>query len=76
MTNEERDLITQFIGRVGGAQAQGGLSGSVPATGQRALPPVDPEADRLIRDLFQRYPEASYRITQLAFVQEHALNEA
>lgn len=80
MTNEERDLINQFIGRVSGAQAAGQAGqwgGSVPATTpQPALPPVDPEADRLIRDLFQRYPEAPYRITQLAFVQEHALSEA
>jgi hypothetical protein len=78
MTNEERDLITQFIGRVSGAQAapQPAFGGSVPATQRPALPPVDPEADRLISDLFSRYPEARYRMTQLAFVQEHALNEA
>ena len=78
MTNEERDIITQFIARVGGAQApaQPAFGGSVPATTTPALPPVDPEADRLIGDLFNRYPEARYRITQLAFVQEHALAEA
>ena len=78
MTNEERDIITQFIGRVGGVQttAQPPFGGSVPATTTPALPPVDPEADRLITDLFTRYPEARYRITQLAFVQEHALAEA
>jgi uncharacterized protein len=76
MTNEERDIITQFIGRVGGAQAQPSFGGSVPATTTQALPPVDPEADRFIADLFTRYPEARYRITQLAFVQEHALAEA
>ena len=78
MTNEERDIISQFITRVSGAQApaQPSFGGSVPATTTPALPPVDPEADRLIRDLFSRYPEAPYRITQLAFVQEHALNEA
>jgi hypothetical protein len=76
MTNEERDIITQFIGRVGGAQGASGFAGSVPATTQQALPPVDPDADRLIRDMFQRYPEEPYRITQLAFVQEHALTEA
>ena len=70
MTNEERDLITQFITRVSGAQAvqPAQFGGSVPAT-TPALPPVEPEADRLIRDLFQRYQEAPYRITQLAFVQ-------
>src|SRR5690348_13207726 len=76
MTNEERDIITQFIARVGGAQAsQSSFSGSVPAT-TPALPPVDREADALIGDLFNRYPEARYRMTQLAFVQEHALSEA
>ena len=79
MTNEERDLINQFIARVSGAPPGGQpaqFGGSVPATTQPALPPVDPEADHLIRDLFGRYPETPYRITQLAFVQEHALSEA
>ena len=76
MTNEERDIISRFISRVGGAQAQPSFGGSVPATTSPALPPVDPEADRLIADLFGRYPEARYRITQLAIVQEHALAEA
>ncbi|MBN8903793.1 MAG: DUF2076 family protein, partial [Rhodospirillales bacterium] len=78
MTNEERDIISQFIARVGGAQAagQGGFAGSVPATTQPALPPIDRDADTLIGGLFQRYPEARYRITQLAYVQEQALIEA
>jgi uncharacterized protein len=78
MTNEERDIINQFIARVGGGQpqAQPAFGGSVPATTTPALPPVDPEADRLIGDLLNRYPDARYRITQLAFVQEHALAEA
>jgi hypothetical protein len=77
MTNEERDIITQFVARVSGAQAQpSGLGGSVPATVAPALPPVDRDADALIAEQFQRYPEARYRITQLAFVQEHALAEA
>ncbi|MGE0226351.1 MAG: DUF2076 domain-containing protein [Acetobacteraceae bacterium] len=77
MTNEEREIITQFIARVGGAPipGQSGMGGSVPAT-QAKLPPVDREADGLIDQQFQRYPEARYRITQLAFVQEHALVEA
>jgi uncharacterized protein len=78
MTNEERDIIAQFIARVGGAAAQTGAWGSgasVPAT-QPQLPPVDPEADRFIAEQFQAYPAARYRITQLAFVQEHALIEA
>jgi uncharacterized protein len=78
MTNEERDIITQFIHRVSGAQSTGQTTfgGSVPATTPPPLPPVDPEADRLIAEQFNRYPEARYRLTQLAFVQEHALTEA
>jgi hypothetical protein len=78
MTNEERDIITQFIARTSGAQApaQPAFGGSVPATTAPALPPVDPEADRLIGDMFNRLPAARYRMTQLAFVQEHALAEA
>src|SRR6476659_1610671 len=78
MTNEERDIITQFIARTSGAQApaQPAFGGSVPATTTATLPPVDPEADRLIGDMFNRYPAARYRMTQLAFVQEHALAEA
>jgi hypothetical protein len=75
MTPEERDIIVNFIGRVSGAPAGGTSFGSVPST-VPALPPIDPEADRLIADLFTRYPEARYRLTQLAFVQEHALAEA
>jgi hypothetical protein len=80
MTNEERDIINQFIARVAGAPAggqSGPWGGSVPATQPApALPPIDPEADGFIRQAFQRYPEVPYRITQLAFVQEHALAEA
>jgi uncharacterized protein len=74
MTNEERDLITSFVARVGGAPAAG-----VPGAGQGAvapLPPVDRDADALLADLFSRYPEARYRITQLAYVQEQALVQA
>jgi uncharacterized protein len=76
MTNEERDIIASFIARVAGAGPQSPWAGaSVPAT-TPALPPVDREADGFIADQFQRYPEARYRLTQLAFVQEHALAEA
>jgi hypothetical protein len=75
MTNEERDLITQFIQRVAGGPAR--APGSVPTTlPAPPLPPVDREADALIGELMQRYPEARYRLTQMAFVQEHALAEA
>jgi hypothetical protein len=77
MTNEERDIIGKFIARVGGAaQTPAFGAGSVPATAQPALPPVDREADAYIAQAFTQYPEARYRITQLAFVQEHALVEA
>ena len=78
MTNEERDVITNFITRVSGAAQPGGnpWGGSVPATPQPALPPVDRDADALIGEMLNRYPEARYRLTQLAFVQEHALAEA
>lgn len=84
MTEEERRIISQFVERVAGAApapaaspwgAAGG--GSVPATQARPnLPPVDREADALIADLFARHPEARYRITQTAYVQEAALVEA
>lgn len=71
MTNEERDIITRFVERAAG----GAGGGSVPSSGT-PLAPVDGEADALIADLFTRHPEARYRITQMAFVQEHALAEA
>jgi uncharacterized protein len=78
MTNEERDIIANFIARVGGAGAQPSpwAGASVPATTAQALPPIDPEADRFIAEQFNRYPDVRYRITQLAFVQDHALAEA
>jgi uncharacterized protein len=76
MTNEERDIISQFIARVGGAtQPSSYAGGSVPAT-QPALPPIDRDADAFIAQSFAQNPEARYRMTQLAFVQEHALAEA
>jgi hypothetical protein len=75
MTDEERQIITGFITRMAG-QPQPAAPGRPPATGSQPLPPVDPEADRLIAELFERHPEARYRITQAAFVQEHALREA
>jgi hypothetical protein len=78
MTPEERDIIGKFVARVGGnAPASSAFPGSssVPST-QPALPPIDPEADRFIADQFSSHPEARYRITQMAFVQEAALAEA
>ncbi|TCZ66600.1 DUF2076 domain-containing protein [Roseicella aquatilis] len=82
MTDEERRIITQYVERVAGvapAPAQASpWGGSVPSTSQARpnLPPVDREADALITELFTRHPEARYRITQTAFVQEAALVEA
>ncbi len=76
MTPQERDLIAQFFARVGGASQGGGFTGgSVPAT-QQPLAPVDRDADAFIAQEFQQYPEARYRITQTAIVQEMALAEA
>jgi hypothetical protein len=60
MTDEERTLITNFVTR------------TVSAGGET----IDPEADALLKELFEKNPEARYRITQLAFFQEHALAEA
>ncbi len=79
MTNEERDLIARFIARVAGAPQGGAFlgapGGSVPQS-QPALPPVDRDADAFIAQQFQQYPEARYRITQTALVQEAAFAEA
>ena len=82
MNDDERRIITQFVERIAGVSAgpaAGGnpWGGSVPNTQARPnLPPVDRDADMLINDLFNRYPEARYRITQTAFVQDAALVEA
>jgi uncharacterized protein len=82
MTDEERRLIAGFVERVAGANRQGPQPASAwkvgqaaPGPDQQPLPPVDPEADRLLAELFTRHPEARYRLTQTAFVQEHALAE-
>lgn len=65
MDSEEKNLITQFFARVGGGQ---GVT--------KSLPPIDPEANQLIAQELRRYPDAPYRITQLAVVQEEALVRA
>lgn len=76
MTNEERDIIAKFIARVGGQPQQASAwGGSAPAAAPQ-LPPVDREADQFIGQQFQQHPEAPYRITQMALVQEAALVEA
>lgn len=80
MTDEERRIITAFVERMSGAapiaQAPSGPWGATGPAVKPSLPPMDPEADRLIADLFSRYPEARYRITQSAFAQEAALIDA
>ena len=75
MQNDERQIITSFIERVSGAAPSQMAPGSVPVA-RPVLPPVDVEADQLLAQLFTRYPEARYRLTQTAFVQEAALTEA
>ncbi len=75
MTPEERDIIVNFIARVSGAQPPAAGIGSVPST-VPPLPSIDREADALIAEQLSHYPDARYRLTQLAFVQEHALAEA
>jgi hypothetical protein len=83
MTDEERRIITSFVERVSGATnaapprpaSPWGAIGGGAQPAQPPLPPVDPEADRLLADLMARHPEARYRLTQMAFVQEHALVE-
>lgn len=76
MTNEERDLIARYIARVAGSQQGGGfVGGSVPQS-TPALPPIDRDADSFIGQQFQQYPDARYRITQTALVQEAAFAEA
>lgn len=84
MNEEERRIITGYVERVAGVAPQPvatssntwGGSASGTQVARPSLPPVDPEADRLISDLFARHPEARYRITQTAFVQEAALVQA
>jgi hypothetical protein len=85
MTEEERRIITEFVQRIAGANqpaaaASSPWGGRMPSVGaqpqQPPLPPVDRDADQMIDALFRQYPEARYRITQTAFVQEHALVEA
>ena len=75
MTPQEQDIIGRFIARVGGGASASSVGASVPAT-RTSLPPIDPQADRFIADQFSTHPEARYRVTQMAFVQEAALAEA
>jgi hypothetical protein len=61
VTREEQKSITQLIGR-----AINGAEGSSP-------PPMDIEADAIIRALFVRNPEAAYRVTMFAMAMAQEL---
>ena len=84
MTEDERRIITEYVQRVAGAPQPGASAAGGSPWGGRTpsvqpapnLPPVDRDADAMIVQLFQQYPEARYRLTQTAFVQEHALVQA
>ncbi len=76
MTNEERDLIARYVARVSGGASSGNFAAESVPQAQPALPPIDPEADAFLTQQFQQHPEARYRITQTALVQEAALAEA
>lgn len=84
MTDEERRIIGDYVMRVAGVQQAAPVASSpwgsrVPQTGAQPapnLPPIEPAADAYIAELFQKYPEARFRLTQTAFVQEHALVQA
>jgi len=62
MTDEERRIITAFVERMSGAAPvagpPGGPWGASAPPQVPDLPPMDPEADRLIAELFARHPEA------------------
>jgi hypothetical protein len=62
VTRDEQKLITEFLLR-----AVHGAPGA-------ALPPLDIEADAIIRALFVRNPEAAYRVTMLAIAQARELD--
>jgi hypothetical protein len=80
VTQDEQKLITEFVQRVvrGDAPPAAPSPWGRPSVQPPAPPlePIDPQADALLKQLFDQHPEARYRIAQLAFVQEHALAEA
>jgi len=62
LTRDEQKMITAFLHRaVHGAPGE-------------SLPPLDIEADAIIRALFVRNPEAAYRVTMLAISQARELD--
>jgi hypothetical protein len=60
MTPQERDLITQLLGRLAQAGGQ----------------PKDPEADALIRQAVAAQPDAPYYLVQTVLIQDMALSNA
>ena len=85
MNQDERRIISEYVERVSGAPCRRrrrrvgrslGRQRRARRPGPAEPPPVDREADALISELFTKHPEARYRITQTAFVQEAALVEA
>jgi uncharacterized protein len=60
MTPQERDLITQLLGRLAQAGGQ----------------PKDPEADQLIRQAVAAQPDAPYYLVQTVLIQDMALSNA
>ncbi|MUG81570.1 DUF2076 domain-containing protein [Commensalibacter melissae] len=72
MNNDEQQLINQFFERVSGEKT---ASPNTVGTAS-PLPPIDSEANQLINSNLQKYPEAGYRMTQMAIVQEAALVES
>lgn len=60
MTPQEKDLITQLLGRLGQAAGQA----------------KDPEADQLIRQAMTAQPDAPYLLVQTVLIQDMALHQA
>jgi hypothetical protein len=61
MTRDEQREITEFVER------------AVTGSAASPLPPLDVEADAIIRALFVRNPDAAYRMTMLAIAQAREL---
>ena len=60
MTPQERELLTNLIGRLRQAPAQA----------------KDPEADQLIADLVRERPDVAYVLAQTVLIQDYSLHQA